>query len=85
MTEAPDTPSDSAFAVDASGTATDVADEDEPAAQDTDEPARSGDASTTDESGSSDRPAPGPRGRTPKAKRSSVPSWDDIVFGANRS
>ncbi|RLZ02382.1 DUF3071 domain-containing protein [Kocuria tytonicola] len=27
----------------------------------------------------------GPRGRTPKAKRSSVPSWDDIVFGANRS
>ncbi|WP_058954437.1 septation protein SepH [Kocuria rhizophila] len=32
-----------------------------------------------------DAPAPGPRGRTPKAKRSSVPSWDDIVFGANRS
>ena len=29
--------------------------------------------------------APGPRGRTPRAKRSSVPSWDDIVFGANRS
>ena len=28
---------------------------------------------------------PGPRGRTPKAKRSSVPSWEDIVFGANRS
>lgn len=84
-TEARDTTSDSAFAVDASGTATDVADEDEPAAQDTDEPARSGDADTTDESGSSDRPAPGPRGRTPKAKRSSVPSWDDIVFGANRS
>ena len=25
--------------------------------------------------------APGPRGRTPRAKRSSVPSWDDIVFG----
>lgn len=25
--------------------------------------------------------APGPRGRTPRGKRSSVPSWDDIVFG----
>lgn len=33
----------------------------------------------------SESTAPGPRGRTPKAKRSSVPSWDDIVFGANRS
>lgn len=29
--------------------------------------------------------APGPRARTPKARRSSVPSWDDIVFGSNRS
>lgn len=28
---------------------------------------------------------PGPRARTPKARRSSVPSWDDIVFGSNRS
>lgn len=27
--------------------------------------------------------APGPRGRTGKAKRSSVPSWDEIVFGSN--
>lgn len=27
----------------------------------------------------------GPRARTPKARRSSVPSWDDIVFGSNRS
>ncbi|WP_431812991.1 septation protein SepH [Kocuria sp. cx-455] len=29
------------------------------------------------------RRAPGPRGRTGKAKRSSVPSWDEIVFGSN--
>lgn len=28
---------------------------------------------------------PGPRSRTPKGRRSSVPSWDDIVFGSNRS
>lgn len=29
--------------------------------------------------------SPGPRGRTGKAKRSSVPSWHDIVFGSNPS
>ena len=89
-----DTPSDpgaegtseTAFTVDASGTATDVAEEDtEDAGQGSDDATRSVDQDTADESGSDDRPAPGPRGRTPKAKRSSVPSWDDIVFGANRS
>ncbi|MDO4919791.1 septation protein SepH [Kocuria sp.] len=38
------------------------------------------DSARSDDAGAT----PGPRGRTPKAKRSSVPSWDDIVFGANR-
>ena len=42
-------------------------------------------ARSSEDTRDSDSPAPGPRGRTPKAKRSSVPSWDDIVFGANKS
>ena len=38
-------------------------------------------ADANDAGADSESTTPGPRGRTPKAKRSSVPSWDDIVFG----
>ncbi|CAL8897572.1 septation protein SepH [Kocuria varians] len=43
----------------------------------TEETSRAGNEETPSE----EQRAPGPRGRTPRAKRSSVPSWDDIVFG----
>ncbi|RKQ36280.1 septation protein SepH [Kocuria tytonis] len=68
------------IALPAAATDTDTADvprEDETGAQ------PSADTGVAEEQ-DSDQSAPGPRARTPKAKRSSVPSWDDIVFGANR-
>ena len=46
-----------------------------------DEPLNGDRSETPEEDHTAANAAPGPRGRTPRAKRSSVPSWDDIVFG----